>query len=89
METATITAAQNAYNAAIAASQTENRITSYNVCYTKLLRRELSVDLTPEEEVTMRNFFVEKLGLEIDESDPTKSEKAAYDVLAASYALMK
>ncbi len=51
--------------------------------------RELSVDLTPEEEVTMRNFFVEKLGLEIDESDPTKSEKAAYDVLAASYALMK
>lgn len=51
--------------------------------------RELSVDLTPEEEVTMHNFFVEKLGLEIDESDPAKSEKAAYDVLAASYALMK
>ncbi|MGE4560327.1 MAG: hypothetical protein AB7E77_09005 [Desulfobulbus sp.] len=51
--------------------------------------KELSVELTPEEEVTMHNFFVEKLGLEIDESDPAKSEKAAYDVLAASYALMK
>lgn len=51
--------------------------------------KELSVDLTPEEEVTMHNFFVEKLGLEIDESDPAKSEKAAYDVLAASYKLMQ
>jgi len=51
--------------------------------------KESRADLTPEEEVTMHNFFVEILGLEMDESDPTKSEKAAYDVLAASYVLIK
>lgn len=51
--------------------------------------KESSEDLTPEEEVTMLNFFVQKLGLEMDESDATKTKKAAYDVLAASYAFMK
>lgn len=51
--------------------------------------KESSTDLTPEEEVIMVNFFVEKLGLQIDESDSTRNKKAAYDVLAASYGLMK
>lgn len=51
--------------------------------------KESSADLTPEEEVVMVNFFVEKLGLQIDESDTTRNKKAAYDVLAASYGLMK
>ena len=51
--------------------------------------KEYSVELTPEEEVTMLNFFVENLGFEMDESDSSKNKKAAYDVLAASYVLMK
>lgn len=50
---------------------------------------EKSEDLTPEEEVIMVNFFVEALGLEMDESNPAKNNKAAYDVIVASYGLMK
>lgn len=52
-------------------------------------KTEKSVDLTPEEEVIMGTFFVEDLGLEINESDPTKNRKAAYDVIVAAYDLMK
>jgi hypothetical protein len=51
--------------------------------------KENSADLSPEEKVIMVNFFAEKLGLQIDESDSTRNTKAAYDVLAASYGLMK
>ncbi len=52
-------------------------------------KKEKSVDLTPEEEVIMGTFFVESLGLEINESDPTKNKKAAYDVIVAAYDLIK
>lgn len=52
-------------------------------------KTEKSVDLTPEEDVIMGKFFVEGLGLEINESDPTKNKKAAYDVIVAAYDLMK
>ena len=51
-------------------------------------KTEKSIDLTPEEEVIMGTFFVEELGLEINESDPTKNNKAAYDVIVAAYDLM-
>ena len=51
-------------------------------------KKEKSVDLTPEEETIMGTFFVEDLGLEINESDPTKNSKAAYDVIVAAYDLM-
>ncbi len=50
--------------------------------------KEKSEDLTPEEEVIMVNFFIEALGLEMDENDAAKNNKAAYDVMAASYALL-
>ena len=52
-------------------------------------KTEKSVDLTPEEKVIMGTFFVEDLGLEINDSDPTKNSKAAYDVIVAAYDLMK
>ncbi len=51
--------------------------------------KEKSEDLTPEEEVVMGTFFTESLGLEIDASNPSKNQKAAYDVIVASYALMQ
>jgi hypothetical protein len=52
-------------------------------------KTEKSEDLTAEEEVIMVNFFVEDLGLEMNESDPTRNKKAAYDVIVAAYDLMK
>jgi hypothetical protein len=51
-------------------------------------KTEKSIDLTSEEEVIMGAFFVEELGLEINENDPTKNNKAAYDVIVAAYDLM-
>ncbi|MFN2354435.1 MAG: hypothetical protein ABR512_07920 [Desulfopila sp.] len=52
-------------------------------------KKEKSVDLTLEDEVIMGTFFAEGLGLEMNEGDPTKSKKAAYDVIVAAYDLMK
>ncbi|TKB24672.1 hypothetical protein FCL47_17730 [Desulfopila sp. IMCC35006] len=52
-------------------------------------KTEKSVDLTPEEQVIMGAFFAENLGLEINDNDPTKSKKAAYDVIVAAYDVMK
>ena len=52
-------------------------------------KTEKSVDLTLEEDRIMGRFFAEGLGLEINERDPTKNKKSAYDVIVAAYDLMK
>ncbi len=47
-----------------------------------------SGDLTADEKVTMGNFFMENVGLEIDEAVSTKNMESAYTVLLASYKLL-
>lgn len=48
-----------------------------------------SKDLTVAEQEVMTTFFVETIGLEIDESDLTKNTQSAYDGMVVSYGLIK
>lgn len=71
------------------AKEVVDKIKTNNAVKTIIEKKEKSIDLTPEEKVIMGTFFVEELELEINESDPTKNSKAAYDVIVAAYDLMK
>lgn len=48
-----------------------------------------SKDLTVAEQEVMTTFFVETIGLEIDESDLTQNTQSAYDGMVVSYGLIK
>ena len=71
------------------ANEVIEKVQSNNAVRKIIESREKSEDLTPEETVIMKTFFIDTLGLEMDENISTKNSKAAYDVIVASYGLMK
>ncbi len=75
--------------AGMKASEVIDKVKTNDAVKKIIEKTEKSVDLTPEEKTIMGTFFVEDLGLEINESDSTRNNKAAYDVIVAAYGLMK